>query len=312
MDQYKEEYKKTNSSGKNEFDIVELFGIFWDSKIKIFFIGLFFATLIAFYSLTIPNIYTSKAILAPSNENSSNLMRLNQFSGLANIAGVSLPQSFGSNDSLKAIETMKSLDFFEELSLRDDIFFNLMAVVDWDRKNDTLKINQNMYDTNKNIWTSKMANAVNGKPSIQTAHRKFKRRFSVSMDKMSGLVYVSYSHYSPNIAKNTLESILDQIDNNYREEAIKNSENSIHYLKKEYDKNKINEVRTGISDLIQKHIETVTVANASTYYIFKQVSKPHSPELKSGPSRSVMVIMSFIISVFVAYTFIAINYYRKD
>jgi capsule polysaccharide export protein KpsE/RkpR len=206
---------------------------------------------------------------------------------------------------------MKSLDFFEELVLNENVFYNLMAPNGWDRDKNILKIDPEIYNIKEKKWVSKKPNTINGKPSIQTAHREFLEYFSVSRDKTSGLIYLSYTHYSPIIAKDFLDLILLQIDTNFRSEAINNANNSIVYLKKEYDKNKISEVRLGISNLIQKHIESITVANASNNFLFKEVSKPHIPELKSGPSRSIIVIATFIISSLLSFLVITVLSYKK-
>ena len=187
-----------------------------------------------------------------------------------------------------------------------------MAPIGWDRSNDEIKINPKIYDVSNDKWVSKLPNSVDGVPSIQTAHRKFLRQFSISRDKTSGLIYISYTHYSPYISKYFIDSILDQIDKNYRTDAVTDANKSISYLKKEYEDTNISELRSGISNLIQKQIESITVANASTHYLFEQISKPYVPELKSGPSRSVIVIFGFIIgAIFSFFTIISIKIYKK-
>tara|TARA_A100001015_G_C15020076_1_gene727529 strand:- start:1878 stop:2816 length:939 start_codon:yes stop_codon:yes gene_type:complete len=295
-----------------EIDFLELYNIFWKSKVKILAVSFLFTVLSAGFSLLIPNVYTSQSIVAPSDQSSKNMSSLSQFSGIASIAGVSLPSSMVVDDSVKAIQIMKSLDFFENLIKQESIFFNLMAVNDWDSDLDVLKINSKFYDAQQKKWVSNLPTAINGKPSIQTAHRKFLEDFSVSRDKTSGLIYLSFTHYSPKVAKDFLDLILLEIDKHFRLEAVKNANESIAYLEKEYDKNKINEVRLGISNLIQKQIETVTVANASSNYLFKQVSRPHVPELKSAPSRALIVILSSILSAFLSFFVIVLISYKND
>ena len=292
----KEASNTKHKSNSFEFDLLELYDIFWKFKVKIFAISFLFAILSAGFSLLIPNVYTSQSI-APSDQSSKNMSSLSQFSGLAGIAGVSLPSSMVVDDR-KAIQIMKSLDFFENLVFKEDIFYNLMAIDGWDSDLDVLKVDSKLYDVKQKKWVSNLPTAIDGKPSIQTAHRKFLEDFSVSRDKTSGLIYLSFTHYSPKVAKDFLDLILLEIDKHFRLEAIKTANESISYLEKEYDKNKINEVRIGISNLIQKQIETVTVANASSNYLFKKVSRPHVPELKSAPSRVVIVILSSILGAF--------------
>ena len=312
MNKANKETNLTHNAQSFEFDLFELSSVFWNSKYKIILVGFLFAILSAGYSLMIPNIYTSQAIIAPSDESSDSLSSLNQFSGLASIAGVSLPSSIAVDDSVKAMEVMKSLDFFTELASTEIIFYNLMASNGWDRNNNTLKIDSDIFNVQEKKWVSKIPNAENGKPSMQTAHRKFLKHFSISRDKTSGLIYVSYTHFSPYIAKDFIDLILLQIDKNFRNEAINNTNSAILYLKQEYDKNQISEIRLGISNLIQKNIEAATIANVSSNFLFKQVSKPYISELKSGPSRSIIVIISFILGSFICFfLIIAIKFYKQ-
>ena len=57
----------------------------------------------------------------------------------------------------------------------------------------------------------------------------------------------------------------------------------------------LKEVRSGINNLIQRQIEKITYANASPEYMFKILSNPTAPELKTEPRRSVIcIVITFI------------------
>ena len=77
----------------DEIDIKKLFLIFWKSKIMIIFLTFIFAVSSVFFSLSLPNIYTSKAVLLPASDKNSINGQLGAYSSLAGIAGINLPNT---------------------------------------------------------------------------------------------------------------------------------------------------------------------------------------------------------------------------
>ena len=115
-------------SDDNEIDFKNLVLIFWSSKLKIFLITSFFVISSIIYSLSLPNIYQSNAVLAPTSSSNSNLSSLaSQYSGMASLAGISIPSSSEVDKVAMAIEVIKSLSFFEVFVPKYDIYFALQA-----------------------------------------------------------------------------------------------------------------------------------------------------------------------------------------
>ena len=77
---------------ESEISFEEIFQSLWDGKL---IIGSFFIVSLAalFFSLSIPNVYKSNAILAPTQDSGSLNKALQGFSGIASLTGVSLPTS---------------------------------------------------------------------------------------------------------------------------------------------------------------------------------------------------------------------------
>ena len=83
---------------------------------KIFIISLtsLFTLISIVYSLFLPNIYISSALLTTTDQNKSNMGMLSQYSSMASLAGISIPSN-EDNKTLEAIERIKSFDFFNEV-----------------------------------------------------------------------------------------------------------------------------------------------------------------------------------------------------
>ena len=305
--------KKDNANfDDDQIDLVELFQVLWKKKFNIVIISSIVSSLAVFYSLSLPNIYRSDAILASASSSGSNLSGLaSQYSSVASLAGISLPSGGSSNKVSMGIEVIKSLSFFERLVAKHDIFFDLEAPFGWDRGSDTLIINPEIYDIASKKWVTKGPYVIDGKPSMQSAHRNFLSNFSINLDIKTGFIHISLMHYSPYLAKDLLDLIILEINEMTQNEDIIFAKNSIKSLEAEYLKIQITDVRAGINRLIEKQLETIAVAKASPEYLFKILSSPNSPEIKSSPDRKLIVIISFIISFSLSSIFFLIRFYGQ-
>ena len=283
--------------GEDEIDLKELFFVLWNNKFKIILISGSISIASIIYSLSLPNIYKSEAIISSASSSSGNLSSMvSQYSGIADIAGISLPSQGGSDKFTMGMEVIKSLSFFEKLVEKYDLLYELQAPQGWNASDNTLLINPEIYDVKEKKWVSEDRFTKNGKPSIQSAHRDFMYNLSIDIDKKTQFVNISYQHFSPYVAKKVLENILLEINEISRTEDITMSQESIKYLQQERSSTQLTEVKSGINDIIQNRIETIALANASPEYLVKVLSEPYVPELKSLPDRKFIVILSCFLS----------------
>ena len=310
----KSQFSDEKNRYEDEIDIFEIFSVLWKGKIKIFFITAFISIGAIIYSLSLPNVYKSHAILASASGTGNDLSRLaGQYAGLASMAGVSIPSSGELDKVAMGIEVINSLGFFEDVLINNNkFFFKLLAPKDWNKENNILVINENLYDLNSKKWVSEGNYSFNGKPSIQAAHRDFHNKFSISEDPLTGFVNISFEHYSPYVAKEFLDILIFEINERTRSEDIAIAMDSIDYLQNEVNRTQLNSILEGINILIQKQIETIALANASPQYLFKILSEPYAPEIKSEPKRSIIVILFSLLGGMLGCILVLFqNYSRK-
>ena len=144
---------------------------------------------------------------------------------------------------------------------------------------------------------------------MQTAHRIFLKNFFVDNDRKTGIMTLSYNHYSPFIAKKILESLVLEINEVSKGRDIAIAKDSINFLEIELKNTNLNSLRAAMNSLLLKQIETITLANASDEYFLKTLSPPSAPELKSEPSRSILVILFTIIGFMLAVTIVILRHY---
>lgn len=300
-----------NNIVEDEIDILEIFLILWKRKIIILLISGIFAVGSIVYSLSLPNLYKSYTVLASTS--GSNLSRIgSQYAGIANLAGVNMPSNGDADKIAMGIETLVSLNFFEEVvKNNNEFYYNLLAPKGWNSATNTLIIDQDIYDQENNKWVSNSKHAFNGVPSLQFAHRKFKENLLITENDITGFVTISYHHYSPHVAKEILDILIFEINERTRLEDIAIANESIKYLRNESQQAQVSSVNSVISNLIQKQIEKITFAKASPQYLFKKLSKPYAPEKKDKPNRAIIVILSSILGFMIGSVYILINHYFK-
>ena len=97
----------------DEIDLRELFYVLLEGKWIVVSLTAFASIIGVIYSLLLPNIYESKALLVPVKASSSISRAIGSYGGLAGIAGIRLPSDLEDSNSLKAFEKLSSLSFFE-------------------------------------------------------------------------------------------------------------------------------------------------------------------------------------------------------
>ena len=120
------------------FDILDIFRILIGGKWIIACATISVSIIAIIYSLSLPNIYQSKAILVPVNSSSSISGALQSYSSVASLVGVSLPSEDGDSNSVQAIEKLGSLSFFKNDVLSAIFLPNLMAIKSWDHNSNKL------------------------------------------------------------------------------------------------------------------------------------------------------------------------------
>ena len=179
----------------------------------------------------------------------------------------------------------------------------MAAAKKWNKEKNILVYDSDLYDSERNNWKSNDVYAINGVPSDQNVHRIFLDSLSVNKEAETGFIKISFTHLSPYIAKETLDLIVQEINDISREQDILIMYNTLNFLELELKKNTLNEVRNAIANTMQKQIETIAIANSTPNYLFKILSEPSVPEFKSGPNRILIFFLSFVSVFLITFSF---------
>ena len=101
---------ENSSRNQDQIDFKELYDLILLKKKLVLFVTTTFTLCSIFFAYSLPNIFTSKVLLAPALQEDSLTSQLGNFSSLGSIAGISLPSSTPTKNK-EGIERIKSYEF---------------------------------------------------------------------------------------------------------------------------------------------------------------------------------------------------------
>ena len=293
----------------DEIDLRELFYVLLEGKWIIVSLTAFVSIIGVIYSLLLPNIYESKAMLVPVNSSSGISGALGSYSGLAGLAGISLPSGGDEGNSAKAIQKISSLSFFENNILPNIHLPDLMAVKSWNSKTNTLTFDDSIYDTNSNTWIRDYSYPQQQIPSSQESYAVFKQHLSLNDDKKSGFITLSIKHQSPFVAKQWVELVVNEVNAFYRQKDKLESEKAVNYLNQQISMTGLSEIKQVLAQLLQEETKKLTLIEANQYYVFDYIDPPAVMEKKSEPKRSLICILIALLGGMLSIVLVLIRHY---
>lgn len=291
---------------EDEIDLRELFAILWKGKWIIIAITFVFAVGSVVYALSLPNIYQAEAKLAPTKESQGGGLgaMAGQLGGLASFAGINM-QRGQVNNARMAQEILKSRVFITEFVQKREILPDLMAVEEWNRITGEVRYNSELYDVERNAWVREVQAPREPKPSAWEFVNTFRGSLDVNEDTGTGIVTISIQHRSPVIAKQWVEWLVEDINNEMRRRDIEEAQRSIAYIQRELESARLANTRQVYASLLEQQTQTIMLANIRPEYVFRVIDPAVIPEQRARPSRSLIVIVGTflggLLSLFVVF-----------
>ena len=298
--------ENNNIYANDEIDFNKIFKIIWQKNYFISSVTIIFAVITVIFSLSLPNFYTSSALLVPSNNNDSFASGgMSGLSSIAGLAGVNLSSGDSKNKTIEAVERIQSYEFFSKHFLPYIKLENLTAVQKWDPKKNKIFYN-NSFDDSSGKWSS---NKVI--PTTQEAYKIYRSILFLKSDKKTSFLSITLTHQSPFVAKDWLELIIKNINSTMREEEKIFLENSIGFLGEISKKNNIQSIKVAITNLMESQIQSLMLASSNEDYVYKTIDSPIVSEEKSSPTRSIICIIGTFLGFIIATLYVLISHYLK-
>jgi len=230
------------------------------------------------YAWTATPIYRAETVLKPiADQGDSSLGGLDQFSGLASLAGVKM--GGGTDNTATALATLDAYSFLSRFIEDQDLLPVLFA----DR-----------WDADRQAWDP---DAGDRPPGMWDAVNKFRDILYRYTDKDTGLVTLSIEWRDREAAARWANLLVERVNAHLREDAIRDAEDSIEYLNREYAGTVNMDVRAAIGHLLERQLEQITLANVRKEYVFKVIDPAIPPPANKfvKPKRTVILAFGILL-----------------
>jgi len=297
----------------DEIDLAELWHAIWAGKWLIIAITAVFAVAAVAYALSLPNIYKSEALLAPAAQEQGGMSGLaSQFGGIASLAGINLGGGGGIDKTALALEIMKSRVFVAKFTEQHQLLVPLMATKGWNRTTNELIYDVNIHDAAGGKWTRVVKAPFKAKPSAQEAYKEFQKVVSTSQDKISSMVTISVKHYSPEVAKQWVDWLIDAINLEMKTRDLSEAYKNIAYLEQQLGKTKLNELQNVLYQIIEEQTKTIMFAEVRDQYAFSTIDPALVPELKDGPKRALICVLGVLLGGMLSVFIVLIRFFKRE
>ena len=279
-----------DDSYKDEITLRELISVLWGGRILIFCVTTVVAIASIIISLSITNVYTSESVLVNRDKQDS---PMSNFSGLASLAGVDLSAQGASLNKVMGI--IESREFVKHLITFDNILPSLMAAQSYNANTKEIIFDDEIYNHETKSWVRDAPANRGVVPSYIEAHKEYSEMISMTKDRLTGHVSLKVEHVSPIFAKEFLSLVINEANNVQRNIDVDSSTKALLYLRDQLSRTPQVEIRDSISKLIENQLETQMMASIHDDYVLMTLEPPFIPERKSGPIRSLIVILSTLV-----------------
>ena len=274
---------------EDEISLREIVSVLWNGKLIISAITTLFAVTSIIVSLSLTNYYTSESLLISRDKQESGMSSL---SGLASIAGVDLSSQGASLN--KVIDIIQSREFVKRLITYDDVLPSIMAAKSYDTSTKKLSFDPELYNESSKTWVRDAPVNRDVVPSYIETHKEYSELLSITKDRLTGHVTIKIEHISPVFAYDFLSLVIQEANDVYREIDIDGANKALTYLNQELSGSPQVELKKSITNLMENQLETKMMASIHDDYVLMTLEPPFIPERKSGPVRSLIVILSTI------------------
>ena len=293
-----------DGSYKDEITLRELISVLWGGRILIFCLTTVVAVASIIISLSITNVYTSESVLVNRDKQDS---PMSNFSGLASLAGVDLSAQGASLNKVMGI--IESREFVKHLITFDNVLPSLMAAQSYNANTREIIFDDEIYNHETKSWVRDAPANRGVVPSYIEAHKEYSEMISMTKDRLTGHVSLKVEHVSPIFAKEFLSLVINEANNVQRNIDVDSSTKALQYLRDQLSRTPQVEIRDSISKLIENQLETQMMASIHDDYVLMTLEPPFIPERKSGPIRSLIVILSTLVGGLLSASIVLVREY---
>lgn len=286
-----------------DLDLKEIVTVLIDCRRLIILVtGIFIVGTLA-YAISLPNLYLSESLVVAMNDSGASNRASQSVGSLVKMTtGISLQSTGSMSTGEVAVATVKSRDFLNHLiSNFEYVLPNLIAFKKFDGKTKSSVFDSSMYDDKTKQW-------ISGKLTYLEVYPLYRDAVKAEYDISAGVIYLAVEHESPVFAYDFLKLIIQEVNSLRRERDLIESKEALDYLYKESSSNNVSVIQQSISSLITSQLNTQMMATIKPDYLIRAFDKPFIPIDKSGPFRSIILIVGTLLGLLLSSSFVIILY----
>jgi len=277
---------------EDEIDLRELFATIVKGKKIIAAVTAVVVTLTFVYALKQPNVYTSKTMLIPTAEDGGS--SLGGLGGLAAMAGISIGGGGSMTPDVAFTSLLNNYDFMKKFVVKNKIIEHYNdANVD---KNYVFALGfRGFYD----MFKSSPDEAVDPEELIFTTVKLVKDSMSISSDKKTALISVSYSDSDRTYPPLVIDAFLKDASAYLVGNNLRIIDNKLKYFSHEMQNADGFELRQSLSSMISNILQEKVMMKSKQFYqcdVLTQASPAYIKD-KTKPKRGLILVVSFITSI---------------
>lgn len=288
----------TQEQTDNEIDLKQVFLTLWRGKYVIFAISIL---AVVYSSINLRNAertYSVQALFKPVVEG-DNSPNLSGFSGLASLAGISLPASSGSDFS-----TYQKLLFSEEVATRvfayEDLIIKLFKS-EWDSETQIFKA-QPIDRLGKIKQSIKML--LTGSeirkyipPNPQRLAILTKELLNLSTDKDTGFLSLHTESSQPYIMVDLILAVSQETDNLLKERFFSTAESTLEFYYQKLLTSRSPEHREALAKLISAEDQRLMLASKGVNFVAEPLTKPTVSLYPTAPKSKLVLVLGFVSGI---------------
>jgi len=229
-------------------------------------------------ALLMTPVYRAEVLIAPVTErdNSSRFAaQLNEFSGIAALAGVNVERGGRKNE---AIATLKSRLITEQF-IKDEKLLPVLFRKKWDEDN------QRWHDADPEDI-----------PTLGDAHEVFDEEVRrIREDRKTGLVVLSIEWEDPDEAARWANELVRRVNALLRNKAVRESESAINYVQEQLKQTSVVELRQVLHRLIESEMKEIILAKINQEFAFRVIDPAVAAEEAFKPNMTLMLLLGAML-----------------
>ncbi|MDI9570373.1 MAG: Wzz/FepE/Etk N-terminal domain-containing protein [Pseudomonadota bacterium] len=319
--------RDTSSSGEDEIDLLEIWGVIWKRRRLIGYIVAAMVFLTVAVSLLMTNIYQSEAVIVPV---------AGKEGGAGGGAAAALAAQFGAlpgiatpgATSMQEIVSLLKSNVLREKVIEQHKLLPVLFEEDWDAEKQRWKAEGGgggfRINLNPLSWVSSLLALVRpppppsiakkkpGIPDVWDGIRALDKMVTVKHDMKQGVITITGQFPDPELAAKLVEYFLTTLTDHMSAEARRVALTNQKYLESQLGGATDPFIKQKIFNLIAQQVETSMMAEVKENFAFKILDPPKAPDRKFKPKRAQMVVLSFVVALFIGgFTAFFLEYLEK-